>query len=74
LREKPRFPRDRRTGIDRRAIYTKKFFPFKGEERRGGRERRFENERRIGWDRVTKWSSRPMLYLQYAKWYWNHWR
>jgi len=74
MREKARIPLDRRTGVDRRAIYTKKFFPFKGQEKRGGIERRVHKEKRQDWDRVTLWSSSPIPYLQDPEWYLNRGR
>jgi len=48
---------DRRSGVDRRKVYTVGYFLEGGKERRSGEERRSTEERRKGWVRVTQWSS-----------------
>jgi hypothetical protein len=48
---------DRRSGEDKRRLYSLDYFTDGGEERRKGRERRQSGERRSGWARVYKWCS-----------------
>jgi hypothetical protein len=48
---------DRRSGDERRIAYRLDYFLDGGQERRKFGERRNEEERRIGWTRVSKWSS-----------------
>ena len=48
---------DRRTGEDKRKLYSLDYFTEGGEERRKGRERRQSGERRRAWARVYKWCS-----------------
>jgi hypothetical protein len=49
---------ERRTGKDRRRIFSLHSYFFKGPERRKAlRDRRSQEERRDGWVRISKWSS-----------------
>jgi hypothetical protein len=48
---------DRRSGKDRRGLFTPIHFFYKGSERRSQKERRSKTERRQDWIRVRKWSS-----------------
>jgi len=48
---------DRRSGEDKRKLYSLDYFTDGGKERRKGRERRQSEERRSGWARVYKWCS-----------------
>lgn len=48
---------DRRSGEDKRRLYSLDYFTDGGEERRRGRERRQSGERRSAWVRVYKWCS-----------------
>jgi hypothetical protein len=48
---------DRRSGEDKRKLYSLDYFSDGGEERRKGRERRQCGERRSTWARVYKWCS-----------------
>jgi hypothetical protein len=48
---------DRRSGEDKRRLYSLDYFTDGGEERRKGRERRQSGERRSAWARVYKWCS-----------------
>ena len=48
---------DRRSGDDRRVIYSLNYFAKGGVERRIGDERRQQGERRADCFRVTRWSS-----------------
>jgi hypothetical protein len=48
---------DRRGDRDRRQAYSLDYFLNGGKERRTYGERRVSEERRIGWIRVSKWSS-----------------
>ena len=50
---------DRRSGEDRRKVYSFDYFAGGGKERRRFRDRRSRMERRRGWVRVTEWSSAP---------------
>ena len=52
-----RSPIDRRSGEDKRKLYSLDYFTEGGEERRRGKERRQSGERRTGWARVYKWCS-----------------
>ena len=52
-----RSPIDRRSGEDKRKLYSLDYFTDGGEERRKGKERRQSEERRSGWARVYKWCS-----------------
>ena len=48
---------DRRSGEDKRKLYSLDYFTDGGRERRRGRERRQTGERRNAWARVYKWCS-----------------
>ena len=48
---------ERRSGEDRRKIYSLKYFTDGGKERRSGLERRVASERRAECFRVSNWSS-----------------
>jgi len=48
---------DRRSGEDRRREYDLDYFSTGGVERRNWKEKRSNVERRVGWTRVSKWSS-----------------
>jgi hypothetical protein len=49
---------ERRTGKDRRKVFSVHRFFYKGLERRKTlRDRRSQEERRDGWVRINKWSS-----------------
>ena len=48
---------DRRSGEDRRRLYSLDYLMNGGVERRSWKERRFYGERRVGWMKVSKWSS-----------------
>ena len=48
---------DRRSGEDKRKLYSLDYFTDGGQERRRGRERRQTGERRNAWARVYKWCS-----------------
>ena len=48
---------ERRSGEDRRKIYSLKYFTDGGKERRSGLERRAASERRAECFRVSNWSS-----------------
>lgn len=52
-----RTPIDRRSDRDRRQSYSLDYFLNGGKERRKYGERRVSHERRVGWVRVSKWSS-----------------
>jgi hypothetical protein len=48
---------DRRSGEDRRKIYSLDYFIKGGKERRHINERRHKGERRTEWIRIDKWYS-----------------
>ena len=48
---------DRRSGEDRRAVYSLDYFLKGNPDRRSGEERRMKNERRSGCVRINEWSS-----------------
>ncbi|UCH20222.1 MAG: hypothetical protein JSU83_16920 [Deltaproteobacteria bacterium] len=48
---------DRRSGEDRRKIYSLDYFIKGGKERRHKNERRHKGDRRSGWIRIDKWYS-----------------
>ena len=58
---------DRRSGKDRRRIFTPAHLFYKGSERRKLKERRLQTERRQGWVRVGKWASVFLRDLKIAK-------
>ena len=49
MTKKHRLPFDRRSGKDRRKIWTEEHFPFQGVEMRTGKERRSGKDRRKDW-------------------------
>ena len=55
--EEIRAPFDRRSGEDRRKVYSLDYFSQGGIERRTGNERRHQHERRKAWLRISEWSS-----------------
>ncbi len=57
MKEKFRYPYDRRSGSDRRKPKKAEEMPETGVERRSGREQRSPGERRKGWTKVDEWSS-----------------
>ena len=58
---------ERRSGKERRRIFSLHRFFYRGPERRDRRDRRSDEERRDGWVRVNKWSSVEMQGLKIAK-------
>ena len=48
---------DRRSGEDRRQLYSIDYFSSGGPERRSSGDRRSTRERRTGWIRVGQWTS-----------------
>lgn len=59
---------ERRSGKDRRRIFSLHRFFYKGPERRNTiYDRRSHEERRDGWVRISKWSSVEMQSLKIAK-------
>ena len=58
---------ERRSGKDRRRIFSLHRFFYNGPERRVLHNRRSQEERRDGWVRVSKWSSVYMRDLKIAK-------
>jgi len=59
---------ERRTGNDRRRIFSLHRFFYKGPERRNALyDRRSQEERRDGWVRISKWSSVEVQGLKIAK-------
>jgi hypothetical protein len=48
---------DRRSGEDKRKVYSLDYFSMGGKKRRRGRERRTMGERRKNWGRISKWYS-----------------
>jgi len=57
MKEKFRYPYDRRSGTDRRKQKRAEEMPEAGVERRSGREQRLWNEGRKGWSKADDWSS-----------------
>ena len=59
---------ERRTGKDRRRIFSLHRFFYQGDERRNALyNRRSQKERRDGWVRISKWSSVEIQGLKIAK-------
>jgi hypothetical protein len=58
---------DRRTGKNRRRLFSLHRFHYKGPERRVHKDRRSRLERRVGYVRIDKWSSVNMQDLKIAK-------
>ena len=58
---------ERRSGKNRRRIFSLHRFFYNGSERRALKDRRTNTERRDGWIRIDKWSSVRMQDLKIAK-------
>jgi len=58
---------ERRSGKDRRKIFSFGRFSYKGQERRVQQDRRSQEERRDGYVKIGKWSSVKMQDLKLAK-------
>ena len=58
---------ERRSGKDRRRIFSLHRFLYKGPDRRSLHDRRSHEERRGGWVRVSKWSSVNLQDLKIAR-------
>ena len=59
---------ERRSGQDRRRIFSLHRFFYKGPERRNTLyDRRSQEERRDGWVRISKWSSVNLQDLKIAR-------
>ena len=58
---------ERRSGKDRRKIFSFSRFSYKGKERRIKQDRRSQEERRDGYVKIGKWSSVKMQDLKLAK-------
>lgn len=58
---------ERRTGKDRRRIFSFKGLVFKRKDRRVSPERRSRTEMRASWVRVGKWSSVSLEHLKISK-------
>ena len=58
---------ERRTGKDRRRIFSFKGLTFKRKDRRVSPERRSGTEMRASWVRVSRWSSASLDHLKISK-------
>ena len=58
---------ERRSGKNRRRIFSLHRFFYNGPDRRILQNRRLQEERRNGWVRVSKWSSVNLQDLKIAK-------
>jgi len=58
---------ERRTGKDRRRIFSFKGLTFKKRDRRKSPERRSKIEVRENWVRVSRWSSAPLNHMKISK-------
>jgi hypothetical protein len=59
---------ERRTGKDRRRIFSlHRFFYKKAERRKAMHDRRLQDERREGWVRISRWSSAKLHDLKISK-------
>jgi len=59
---------ERRTGKDRRRVFSMHRFFHKGSERRMAfHDRRVQEERRDGWVRISKWSRMNLSDLKISK-------
>ena len=67
MSETPRASSERRSGKDRRRIFSLHRFFYKGPERRIRQDRRLQVERRDGWVRISKWSSVNLHDLKLGK-------
>ena len=65
---------ERRSGKDRRKIFSFGRFSYKGQERRVQQDRRSQEERRDGYVKIGKWSSVKMQDLKLAKYLRPHWK
>ena len=63
---------ERRSGKDRRKIFSFGRFSYKGQERRVQQDRRSQEERRDGYVKIGKWSSVKMQDLKLAKYFRPH--
>lgn len=59
--------RERRTGKDRRRIFSFKGLTYKRKDRRVSPERRSGTEMRESWVRVSRWSSASLDHLKISK-------
>jgi hypothetical protein len=57
FRKTVRSPIDRRSGYDRRRVYSAVYFLADGQERRVNLERRRTGELRKDWVRISEWNS-----------------
>jgi hypothetical protein len=58
---------ERRSGKDRRKVFSLHHFLYKGLERRTIQDRRSHEERRDGWVRINRWSSVNLQDLKISK-------
>ncbi len=58
---------ERRTGKDRRRVFSLKRLAFRRADRRSSKDRRSGTERRESWVRVSRWSSAPLNHLKLSK-------
>ena len=58
---------ERRSGKDRRRIFSLHRYFYRGTKRRDLNDRRVNEERRDGWVRITKWSSVNLNDLKIAR-------
>ncbi len=58
---------ERRTGKDRRRLFSIKGLFLNKQDRRRSNERRSDSENRQNWVRVSKWSSAPLSRLKISK-------
>lgn len=58
---------ERRTGKDRRRVFSLKRLTFRRIDRRSSLDRRSGVERRENWIRVSRWSSAPLNHLKLSK-------
>lgn len=67
-----RASRERRSGKDRRRIFSLDRLRYKGPERRLQQDRRSQQERRDGYVKISKWSSVKIQDLKLAKYLQSH--
>lgn len=58
---------ERRTGKDRRRLFSVKGLFFRKQDRRQSQERRSDTEHRENWVRISRWSSVPVDQLKISK-------
>ncbi len=58
---------ERRSGKERRRVFSLHRFFYKGRERRAIQDRRSHEERRDGWVRINRWSSVNLHDLKISK-------